>query len=88
MAPRASLVVSIIDHPQLAERPEMVKSALAVFFGPNQAEAHIRCLTNGEPAQVASGRLPGDTGILVRVLRAQGFSVSVSERAVASAKAG
>jgi len=43
MAPRISLVVSIIDHPHLAERPELVKSALAVFFGQERAEAHFRC---------------------------------------------
>lgn len=78
MAPRISLVVSIIDHPHLAERPELVKSALAVFFGQERAEAHFRCLDRGEPAHVASGRLPGDTGILARVLRAQGFNVRIS----------
>lgn len=78
MAARISLVVSIIDHPHLAERPELVKGALAAFFGQERAEAHFRCLDRGEPAHVASGRLPGDTGILARVLRAQGVNVRVS----------
>ena len=84
MAPRTSLVVSIIGHPHLAERPELVKGALAVFFGQQRAEAHFRCLDRGEPAEVASGRLPGDTRILARVLRAQGFNIEVSERAAAT----
>lgn len=80
MAPRASLIVSIIDHPQLAERPEMVKTALAVLFGPERAAAFISRLGEKQPAEVASGRLRSDTAILARTLRAQGFHVRVSER--------
>ncbi|GAB3003618.1 hypothetical protein GCM10010960_14760 [Arenimonas maotaiensis] len=73
-------MVSIIDHPQLAERPEMVKSALAVLFGPERAAAFIDRLGEKEPAEVTSGRLRSDTAILARTLRAQGFRVEVSER--------
>ena len=80
MTPRASLVVSIIDHPHLAERPEMVKSALAVLFGPERAAAFIHSLGENKPTEVASGRLRSDTAILARTLRAQGFHVRVSER--------
>lgn len=81
MPSRIQLVLSIVNHPRLAERPDMVKGALAVFFGPERAEAHVRRLTSGEPAEVASGRLHSDTAILARTLRAQGFHVRVSERA-------
>lgn len=84
MAPRASLVVSIIDHPQLAERPEMVKSALAVLFGQERAAAFIDRLGEKEPAEVASGRLRSDIAILARTLRAQGFHVEISERGTAA----
>ena len=84
MAPRASLVVSIIDHPHLAERPEMVKSALALLFGPERAAAVIDRLGENEPAEVASGRLRSDTAILARTLRAQGFRVEISERGAAA----
>lgn len=83
MAPRTSLVVSIIDHPHLAKRPEMVESALAVLFGPERATAFIGQLGEKKPAEVASGRLRSDTAILARTLRTQGFHVKVSERATA-----
>lgn len=88
MAPRARLVVSIIDHPHLAERPDLVKGALSVFFGPERAAAFIRRLGDRQPAEVAAGRLRSDTAILARALRAQGFQVKVSERAVAAADGG
>ena len=38
--------------------------------------------------EVAAGRLRSDTAILARALRAQGFQVKVSERAVAAADGG
>ena len=88
MAPRACLVISIIDHPHLAERPDLVKGALAVFFGPEQAKAFISRLGDRQPAEVAAGRLRSDTAILARALRAQGFHVKVSERATAPADGG
>lgn len=80
MATRARLVLSILDHPQLAKRPDLVKGTLAVFFGPERAAAFIRRLDERQPVEVAAGRLRSDTAILARALRAQGFHVKVSER--------
>lgn len=83
MASRNHLVLSIVNHPYLVERPNMVKGTLAVFFGMERAEAHMRRLILGEPAEVVSGRPRSDTAILACTLRAQGFHVRISERAAA-----
>ena len=88
MAPRTRLVVSIIDHPHLAKRPEMVKSSLAVLFGSERATAFIARLDRKEQAEVAVGRLRSDTAILARTLRAQGFQVKVWEHAAPAAESG